>query len=177
MLDFSHLSPGLVTASLVVNEEGFAWSRAGNSKGLGNETDFQLLKWFRARAEIVLTSGLTADLENYRLPSMPKLAILSNSKRYYPNLDQHKDEIVWLTEMNYLDAVQELRSRGFHSVHTEFGPSGFTALANSVDVHAFLSSISPQGLHIFANEHDLNIEVVAELKDLVIARVSGRGKA
>ncbi len=177
MLDFSHLSPGLVTASLVVSDQGLAWSAEGNSRGLGNETDLTLLKWFRSRAQVVLTSGLTAELENYKLPSKARLAILTNSERHYPNLVQHKDKIVWLSEMDYSDAIEALRAMGFSSVHTEFGPTGFCELASLVDVDAFLSSKSQEGLLTFVNEQDLVIETQTELEELVIARVSGRGKA
>ena len=69
----------LITASMVVDGAGSHIGPDGTSKSLGGESDFELLMLFRKRAGTVLTTGLTARSENYRLPSSSALAILTRS--------------------------------------------------------------------------------------------------
>lgn len=177
MTDFSSLNPGPTTASLVVASDGGAVSALGTSAGLGNQTDLQLLKWFRARAAVVLTSGLTAKLENYRMPQKAKLAIFTRSERDYPKLRPHLPEVLWPKGKTYLEAFQQLVEEGFGIIHTEFGPTGFINLVLSGAVDGYLSSLSESGIENFCSINQLEITSLHKHPDLVIARVSGRGKA
>lgn len=171
------LPAGNVTASLVVSPAGSAVSTNGTSRGLGNETDLALLKWFRARSQIVLTSGKTAELENYRYPSSTGLAILSRSQRTYDSLAEDREKVLFLTGVDtYLQAIDGLKNRGFQKIHCEFGPTGFVELVNEDKVDGFVSSIEASGIEGFAKLHKLSVaklHLVAD--DLVVGQLLGRG--
>lgn len=111
MPSFDDLNPGPVTASLVVSNDGQTISEMGSSKGLGNETDLQLLKWFRARSQIVLTSGKTAFAEEYRYPSSAELAILSRSERNYTSLRKTSGELGFLPIRQAMSLPSKLCTR------------------------------------------------------------------
>ena len=171
------LPAGDVTASLVVSPTGSAVSTNGTSRGLGNETDLALLKWFRARSQIVLTSGKTAELENYRYPSRTELAILSRSQRNYDSLAKDREKVLFLSGVEtYLQAIDELTNLGFQRIHCEFGPSGFVDLVNEGKVDGFVSSVEASGIERFAQLHNLSaakLHLVAD--DLVVGQLLGRG--
>lgn len=171
------LPAGNVTASLVVSPTGSAVSTNGTSNGLGNETDLALLKWFRARSQIVLTSGKTAELENYRYPSSTGLAILSRSKRTYDSLAEDREKVLFLTGVDtYLQAIDELANLGFQKIHCEFGPTGFAELVNEGKVDGFVSSIEALGIERFAQLHNLSVAKKHEVADdLVVGQLLGRG--
>jgi hypothetical protein len=175
---FDELKPGPVTASLVVSKDGLSISKLGNSKGLGNETDRQLLRWFRSRSQIVLTSGKTAQAEDYRYPSSVELAILSRSVRKYSSLEKDIQRVRFLADQEgYVSAVQTLLSQGFERIHTEFGLEGFVELVQSGCADGFVSCANENGITEFL---DLtNLDQLARHSfgtDLVVCRVGGRGK-
>jgi riboflavin biosynthesis pyrimidine reductase len=175
---FDDLNPGPVTASLVVSNDGQTISEMGNSKGLGNETDLQLLKWFRARSQIVLTSGKTAFAEEYRYPSSAELAILSRSERNYTSLEKDLGRVRFLADQaSYVSAVETLHSQGFERIHTEFGIEGFVELVQSGFADGFVSSVSASGVTEFLVTTQLT-ELSRHVfgADLVVCRVGGRGK-
>jgi riboflavin biosynthesis pyrimidine reductase len=171
------LQAGPVTASLVVSATGSAVSEQGTSKGLGNSTDLSLLKWFRNRSEIVLTSGKTAELENYRLPSTAQLAILSRADRTYQSLGQDKTKVIFLDKLaSFGSAIEELRKRGYERIHCEFGPTGFVELLNQNLAAGFVSSVNVTGIELFAMQHELLVGTLEEFGgDLLVARLLGRG--
>lgn len=177
MIDTFDLQAGPITASLVVSTTGSAVSAAGTSRGLGNTTDSNLLRWFRNRSEIVLTSGKTAELENYRLPSKPKLAILSETQREYQLLGQDKAKVIFLQNSDsYSSAIESLLSLGYSRIHCEFGPTGFVDLVKQNLTDGFVSSVEMKGIELFAKEHELLLESAEEYAgDLFVARLLGRG--
>ncbi len=178
MTSFDELNPGPVTASLVVSKHGQTVSELGTSKSLGNETDLQLLKWFRSRSQIVLTSGKTAFAENYRYPSSAELAILSRSERKYSSLDNDLSRVRFLADQaSYVSAVETLHSQGFERIHTEFGLEGFIEMVQSGFADGFVSSVSASGITEFVDSTRLTVlsrHVFGA--DLVVCRVGGRGK-
>jgi riboflavin biosynthesis pyrimidine reductase len=169
------LEPQAITASLVVDEHGSSVSPAGNSRGLGNQTDFELLLWLRRRAQVILTSGVTAQAEDYQMPAGAELAILTNSNRHYRRLISHIERIHFLNNHSFFEAVEALIAKGFNRIHTEFGETGFTALANQ-EVDCFLSSITSEGIEMFTAVRELRVKGVPEVAGLSIARVVGRGR-
>ncbi len=178
MTSFDELNPGPVTASLVVSKNGKTVSEMGSSKNLGNETDLQLLKWFRSRSQIVLTSGKTAFAEEYRYPSSAELAILSRSERKYASLVKDLSRVRFLTDQaSYVSAVETLHSQGFERIHTEFGLEGFVELVQSGFADGFVSSVSASGVTEFLGTTQLT-ELSRHVfgADLVVCRVGGRGK-
>lgn len=178
MTSFDELQPGFITASLVVSKEGQSISDAGNSKGLGNKTDLQLLKWFRSLSQIVLTSGKTALAEQYRYPSSAELAILSRSEREYPSLGGELHRVRFLgMQDGYASALAALQSQGFERIHTEFGNQGFLELVRSGIADGYVSSTQARGITEFVDSTQLT-ELSRHVfgGDLVVCRVGGRGR-
>lgn len=176
-LDFSVLDPGSITGSLVVGSRGEAIGPRGNSNGLATKTDRSLLVWLRSRSEIVLTGGLTAEIENYSMPSQAGLAIFTASERNYPQLAGRLDEVVWPKADNYSGALQQLCVMGFTMIHTEFGTAGFVELVMAGLIDGFVSSNSASGIEQFCHSEYLEIAELHQVSDLVIGRVIGRGRA
>lgn len=177
MKQLLNFSVGPLTASLVVSELGSATGSSGSSKGLGNRTDLELLKWFRSRSEIVLTSGKTAELENYRYPASAELAILSRSSRSYDSLGEDKSRVLFLDGLeSYPQAIEALKEQGYSKVHCEFGPSGFNDLVSAQLVEGYVSSLNESGIAAFATLHNLSIVEVQQINgDLYVSQVIGRG--
>lgn len=177
MTQLLSFSIGPITASLVVSELGSATGSLGSSKGLGNRTDLDLLKWFRSRSEIVLTSGKTAEIESYRYPASAELAILSSSSRSYDSLGKDKSRVLFLEGLeSYQQAIEALREKGYSKVHCEFGPSGFTELVSAQLVEGYVSSINESGIAAFANLHNLSTVEVQQINgDLYVSQLIGRG--
>lgn len=173
---FEELEPlGPITASLVVDSNGSAIGASGTSRGLGNATDLQLLIWLRQRAEVILTSGLTARLEDYKLPKSAKLAILT--REGVPHLEMYRDQLLWLEGgmHNYHSAIDYLEASGHPNIHTEFGPTGFSQLVGSKRAVGVLSSPTSTGVETATELLDLKTVLNLELPDLHIAVVTGRG--
>jgi len=164
-----------VTASLVVGEDGSSKSELGNSKGLGNQTDLELLLWFRSRSQIVLTSGATAEADNYKYPANTELAILSRAKRNFPRLTPDLNKVRFLQGQTISDAIKALQHQGFTEIHTEFGETGFLELSSGL-VDCYLSSKSANGIEAFLKRTGLVASERFSLPDLEIARVVGRGR-
>lgn len=177
MTDTFDLNAGSITASLVVSPEGSAASSSGTSKGLGNTTDQALLRWFRSRSQIVLTSGKTAELENYRLPSRAELAILSKSNRTYRSLGTDVSKVIFLENLSsYAHAIEALADLGYSKIHCEFGPTGFIELVKLNIVEGYVSCMAAAGIEEFAFQHQVGwTELQTVGDDLYVARVLGRG--
>ena len=174
--DFLALDAGAITASLVVDNLGSAIGAYGNSRGIGNETDHKLLLWFRGKAEVVLTSGATAIVEDYKMPSSCDLALLTRRNEQSFSIDPNDRKLIFL-HGHYFEGVEQLQELGYRRIHTEFGPSGFVELSQHSEVNCFLSSRTNNGLELFASKHKLGIRRRLELPDLFVAEVAGRGRA
>ena len=174
--DFSALEAGAITASLVVDHLGSAQGALGNSHGIGNETDRQLLLWFRSNAEVVLTSGATAIAEDYRMPSSCDLAILTRQPKGNFSIDPRDRKLI-IMQCDFAEGLNKLQELGYRRIHTEFGPTGFIELSRRSEVDCYLSSKSADGVDHFVSKHELAIEKRFELPDLLIAKVAGRGRA
>ena len=176
LTDFSTLEAGAITASLVVDHLGSAQGALGNSRGIGNETDRQLLLWFRSKAKVVLTSGATAIAEDYKMPSSCDLAILTRQPKSSFSIDPRDRRLIFM-HGGYFKGVNQLQGLGYRRIHTEFGPTGFIELSRRSEVDCYLSSKSADGMDQFASKHELAIEKWFDLPDLFIAKVAGRGRA
>ena len=172
MPDYSKLGElSNLTASLVVGHNGNYVSDTGTSKGLGNPADFELLKHLRSRSQVVLTSGLTARLERYKMPSTADLAILSRSGGYAPEVTGGREVIQLGEQAGYFEATTVLSELGYERIHTEFGAAGFTQLARHDEVDCILSSTTDGGLQAFCERQSLAIFDLISLPELFIARV------
>ena len=173
--DFSFIAAGDITASLVVDERGNTKNGSGNSKGLGNQTDLNFLLWLRARSQIVLTSGITAEAEDYAYPSSAELAILTRSNRTYPRLADSLNRVRFISAASFAEAIASLQSEGLVRIHTEFGETGFLSLVGD-NIDCFLSSREQAGIEHFLRRTGLQALETFDLSDLQIARVAGRGR-
>ena len=107
---------------------------------------------------------------------MAKLAILSNQGRTYPRLQEHLDKVLFIRDAGYLEAIEHLRETGYERIHTEFGESGFSVVAES-GVHCFVSSTHEAGALTFAHRLNMQVKKLHDLGDLFVAQVVGRGSA
>jgi hypothetical protein len=171
------VSNASVTCSFVVSEQGEVITASGDSKGLGNATDLELLRTLRANSEVVLTSGLTARLERYRMPRHADLAIFT--KRGVSNLDlkpKAGQRLQLLTPplvTSYLGALRALQTR-YESIHVEFGPTGALAIKDHVDLFV-VSSVHEHGAAAFLRAIDLQQSTSFIAKNLFITTAIGRG--
>ncbi len=123
-------------ATLVSNEDGLLVGRDGNSKGIGNQVDLQLLMALRSKADVICTTGKTARAEAYKASRFAPLAFLTKSKeslKQIPALiEPGPHENIFLLPQDADNAFNwatgELKSKGLTRVLFEGGPSSLHAL-------------------------------------------------
>jgi hypothetical protein len=173
----AEISEARITTSFVVDEFGAVANSEGNSKGLGNDTDLELLKALRANSEVVLTSGLTARNENYRMPRHADLAIFTaagvSQLDLKPRAGQKLQILTPPTVASYLEALQAIQSR-YSQIHIEFGPKGALALRHEIELFV-VSSKGQSGIDAFISELALSPTMAFQLQDLSVTLAVGRG--
>lgn len=165
----SEINLGNVTASLVVSEYGDHVGSDGTSRSLGGQADFDWFIGLRNRAAVILTSGKTFRDESYREPKNSHLAVFSRNHDIIDPID-NMISIGPEQASSFEGAVQYLLAEGYGSIHCEFGPTGFIALARAGFVECYLSSESISGIKEFSEQNSINCSIVAD-DHLVIARV------
>lgn len=170
------ISSAAITCSFVVGPDGEIASASGNSKGLGNDTDLELLKTLRSHAEVVLTSGLTARLENYRMPKHADLAIFTHrgvaGLNLKPKAGQKLHILTPPTFQSYHAALSALTDR-YQSIHIEFGPQGANELRDQIDLFV-ISGQSADGPKKFCEALQLSEIKQYSQPDLFITLATGR---
>lgn len=173
------LQAAKVTTSFVVDSKGSITSAQGSSKGLGNASDLQLLLALRRHCEVVLTSGLTARVEQYKMPSSADLAIFTvqgvDALELSPKPGQRLLILSPPETISYGGALAQLLNQ-YSRVHIEFGPRGFTDVLERIDL-VVVSSRSELGAAQFTESFDLFILDEIRLPDLFVTLAVGRGKA
>lgn len=171
------VSEARITTSFVVDSFGSVKNSKGNSKGIGNETDLELLRALRANAEVVLTSGLTARNENYRMPRHADLAIFTaegvSQLDLKPRAGQKLQILTPPTVTSYREAFQAIQSR-YSQIHIEFGPKGVLALRQEIELFV-ISSMGQSGIDAFISELELQSTMTFQLQDLSVTLAVGRG--
>lgn len=142
------------TASLVVDQNGSTVSATGDSKGIGDSVDLELLIALRRQSELVLTSGLTFRQEAYKMPKKADLAVFSSNPVDFSGLDiPEGSKVFWIgpeKAIGYPQALDVCRSLGYKKIHIEFGEQGISELYSQRRIDAlFISSIHPDGLERF----------------------------
>ena len=176
---FSGIVAGFsITASLVADQFGEVVNSAGNSKGLGNEADLQLLLALRRQSDVVLTSGKTFLAEEYKMPSGPDLAIFSRGEPKTDRLTLRSDQKLHIlresmTTDGFPDAIEQLKDLGYKKLHCEFGKTGTASLAanNCLDA-LFLSSKFSSGIDLLAKELRVEPSIRLEFDGLSVAIVA-----
>lgn len=172
------LSPGPITASLVVSASGSHVDKGGTSKNIGGPADLELLKAFRQRANWVLTTGLTARVESYLLPRHARLAVLTRSGEQGLPATLDPEEVLVLgssTPLEPYEAVEHLAATPDTRIHIEFGPTTLIPLIKtSNQIELFVSSEHQEGIAAFCESNDLVINHKYLLPNLFVSRVAGR---
>lgn len=172
----NQIAKAKITCSFVVGEQGEIAKADGSSKGLGNETDLELLKTLRANAEVVLTSGLTARVEDYRMPRHADLAIFTSQGVAGLNLKPRAGQKLQLLTppvvTSYKQSLEALLSR-YDYVHVEFGPRGVKQLVSDIDLFV-ISSRFAGSARLFCEELSVQPIEDFELPDLFITLAVGR---
>lgn len=123
-------------ATLVASEDGLMIGPDGNSKGIGNDLDLQLLLALRSKADVIFTTGKTARAESYRSSRFAPIAFMTKSKaslKDVPAVDETAHhENIYLTPPTHSSpfewASSELLQREHHAVLFEGGPSSLKDL-------------------------------------------------
>jgi hypothetical protein len=167
-----------MTSSFVVGAEGSVTSPDGTSKGLGNASDLELLKTLRRNSNVVLTSGLTARLEHYKMPATADLAIFTSHGVNELSLNPKPGQGLLILSppavASYSAALTVLKAQ-YAKVHVEFGPRGFGEILGMLDL-VVISSRSRIGVERFIESSDLEVESSFELPNLFVTLCVGRGK-
>jgi len=160
------------TASLVVDRNGSSIGPNGNSQGLGNATDLELLKALRRNSEVVLTSGKTFRADKYRFPSSADLAVLT---REGVSIAVPEGRRLILLSGGYQRSFEELRD-AYGAVHVEFGEAGIRELSSNGHLDAlFVSSTSASGVEAYLSREGLE-GARFDLADLFLAVVAWHPK-
>ena len=174
------ISKASITTSFVVDAAGNFVNAEGNSRGIGNKTDLELLGVLRRNSQVVLTSGLTARRDSYVMPKTADLAIFTSQGVSELNLTEKPGQRLHLIgpplANSYSEAQQAVISLGYSRVHVEFGVMGLKALIDQIDL-LVVSSVEKVGVQKFSKAHNLQIAQIYQLPDLAIATVFGRGRS
>lgn len=170
--------PLTVTASLVVDHYGNTKGSDGTSKSLGGVVDLELLKAFRKNAGAVLTTGLTARTENYKLPSTADLFVLSRQDKQTLPLAIRSESVRVLgvsSDVTPKEAIESISALGYDRLHVEFGPQTLLELMSTYPgIRVFVSSDSADGAERFSEANLLTVKQARMIDYLYVTEVAGR---
>ena len=123
-------------ATIVSSEDGLVVGQDGNSKGIGNQVDLQLLMALRSKADVICTTGKTARAESYKASRFAPLAFLTKSRESLSEIpaivEPGSHENIFLEPLVGVDpfnwANAELNNLGLTSILFEGGPSSLEGL-------------------------------------------------
>lgn len=141
-----------ISASLVVSESGQFSGEEGSSKSLSSSVDRLWLSTLRKASQVVLTSGETFRVEQYRMPKTADLAVLTRTELDTSGLQPSAQQSVHLLRSpSFEAAVADCQALGYQDIHIEFGPTGIMALlASQLRFTLFLSGPSAHSLEVAA---------------------------
>ena len=142
-----------ISASLVVSEAGEFSGESGSSKTLTSPADKLWLSTLRRNSQIVLTSGRTFRVEQYRMPKTADLAVLTRSEVDLSGLTPRPEQRIHtlMNSVSFESSVSDVQSLGYERVHLEFGPTGIAALLRSdLAFTLFLSGPSAHSIEVAA---------------------------
>lgn len=126
-------------ATLVSDEHGHLLGLDGNSKGIGNQLDLQLLIALRSKADVIVTTGKTARAESYKASRFAPLAFVTKSRvsllELPAVLEPGVHENIFLEPLDGVQvfdwANEELSKKGYTSILFEGGSSSLESLWSS----------------------------------------------
>jgi hypothetical protein len=162
-----------ITASLVVSKDGDFVSSDGTSKGLSDTADRAWLSALRRNSEVVLTTGETFRVEQYRMPKTADLAVMTKSVLDTDHLEPRPGQLFRL--LNELDSlphgISELKNLGYKKVHVEFGPTGMQELLKSnLDFTLFLTGNTREALEVGAGKLGAQLSHLCKVDTIYMAK-------
>lgn len=132
-LDLYSPAPG-VRANLVQSIGGVFVDDSGSSRGISNDLDRELLLYLRTLSDVVVTDGETARRENYRVPRVCDLAVITR-EGYKPEPRESSRKYLQFPGLSPAQVVSELQTIGYKRILLEVGPNLVCELiqANLVD--------------------------------------------
>lgn len=127
-------------ATLVVNAQGRHASADGNSKGIGNPTDLQLLLALRSKASVIVTTGQTARAESYQSSRFAPIAVITRNPESLSSIPllespgSHRTITLSSQKVGseaFEEFDQTLTAQGLNQVLFEGGPSTLALLLTS----------------------------------------------
>lgn len=133
MLPEIYLTPPIVRANLVQGLRGVFADGTGSSRGISNEQDRDRLLELRKLCDVVVTDGETARTENYRVPKVCDLAVITRFG--FTPADSESDRKYIELRSSPSFAIQALKDSGYERILLEVGPSLIRELiaSNSID--------------------------------------------
>jgi riboflavin biosynthesis pyrimidine reductase len=120
MLPAAYTNPPRVRANLVQGANSLFVDSNNSSRGISNEIDRERLLELRRLADIVVTDGETARLEQYRIPMTCDLAVITRGG-YTPAPGKSTHSYLEVRE-SPTAAIERLISLGYRSILLEVGP-------------------------------------------------------
>jgi riboflavin biosynthesis pyrimidine reductase len=120
MLPAIYLNPPRTRANLVQARDGAFIDTNGSSRGISNERDRQLLLELRKLADVVVTDGETARLEDYRIPRDCDLAVITR-KGFEPRTSASEKTYLELRKTPEA-SIRKLLLAGYRRILVECGP-------------------------------------------------------
>ena len=129
MLDKIYLAVPLVRANLVQGVSGVFVDDSGSSRGISNALDLERLLALRALSDVVVTDGETARKEQYKVPRVADLAVITRDG--YTPRDSDSTHNYLEVRMDPVDAVRSLIDSGYKRILLEVGPTLLRSLVEA----------------------------------------------
>lgn len=109
-----------VRANLVQGANGVTADENGSSRGISNALDRELLLHLRSLSDCLVTDGETARIENYRVPNVCDLAIITR-RGFVPKAGTSDRNFININA-ELPEAISQLRASGYSRLLLETGP-------------------------------------------------------
>jgi riboflavin biosynthesis pyrimidine reductase len=121
MLDEVYQRPPAVRANLVQGAGGVFIDDVGSSRGISNSLDRERLLDLRRLCDVLVTDGETARTEEYRIPRICDLAVITRSG-FTPAAGESAKKYLEFRSSPVL-AIQKLKDLGYERILLEVGPN------------------------------------------------------
>ena len=121
---------------------------------------------------MVLTSGKTFRIEQYRMPKTADLAVLTRTDLDISGLRPTAEQSIHLLGSSSFEAaIADVQNLGYQNIHVEFGPTGIAALlASPLRFTLFLSGPSSRSIELAAKSLGARASLLCEVDGLHLAK-------